>query len=89
MLHGTLENNCSDRVHACNNGNIKWEANINMILDRGITHLQSRLTTKKYIKMAKTTSATASRDIKGLLELGCIKQAEGTAGRNVWYLVLV
>jgi len=60
-----------------------------MILDRGVTHVQSRLTTKKYMKMAQTTSATASRDIKGLLEMGCIEQIERTSGRSVGYLVLV
>ena len=59
-----------------------------MILDRGVNHPQSGLTTKKYIKIAGTTSATASRDIKGLLELGCIEQVEGTGGRSVRYLVL-
>jgi len=62
---------------------------LNMILDRGVTHVQSRLTTKKYMKMAQTTSATASRDIKGLLEMGCIEQIEGTSGRSVGYLVLL
>jgi len=41
------------------------------------------------MKMAQTTSATASRDIKGLLEMGCIEQIEGTSGRSVGYLVLV
>ena len=61
---------------------------LNMILDRGVKHPQSGLTTKKYMKMAGTTSATASRDIKGLLELGCIEKVEGTAGRNIRYLVL-
>ncbi len=62
---------------------------LNTILDRGITHPQSGLTTKKYMKIAQTTSATASRDIKGLLTLRCIEQVEGTSGRNVRYLVLV
>jgi Fic family protein len=62
---------------------------LNSILDRGVEHTQSRLTTKKYMKIAQTTSATASRDIKGLLEFGCIKQIEGTSGRSVGYVVLV
>ncbi|MCH9741348.1 MAG: hypothetical protein K0U38_11010 [Epsilonproteobacteria bacterium] len=62
---------------------------LNMILDRGVNHPQSGLTTKKYMKMAQTTSATASRDIKGLLSFGCIEQVEGTGGRSVRYLVLV
>jgi len=62
---------------------------LNSILDRGVEHIQSGLTTKKYMKIAQTTSATASRDIKGLLELGCIEQVEGTSGRSVRYVVLV
>ena len=62
---------------------------LNIILDNGIMHPQSKLTTKKYMKLAKTTSATASRDIKKLLELGCIEQVEGTRGRNTAYKVIV
>jgi len=62
---------------------------LNIILDNGIMHPQSKLTTKKYMKLAKTTSATASRDIKKLLELGCIEQIEGTRGRNTAYKVIV
>jgi len=41
------------------------------------------------MKIARTTSATASRDIKGLLTLGCIEQVEGTSGRNVRYVVIL
>jgi len=62
---------------------------LNSILDRGVEHTQSGLTTKKYMKISHTTSATASRDIKSLLEIGCIKQVEGTSGRSVRYMVLV
>lgn len=62
---------------------------LNIILDRGIMHPQSKLTTKKYMKLAGTTSATASRDIKKLLELGCIEQIEGTSGRNTAYRVII
>ncbi len=62
---------------------------LNSVLDRGVNHPQSGLTTKKYMKMAGTTSATASRDIKGLLELGCIEQVKGTAGRNIQYRCII
>jgi len=62
---------------------------LNTILDRGVNHPQSGLTTKKYMKIVKTTSATASRDIKGLLLMGCIEQVEGSSGRSVRYVVLV
>jgi len=61
---------------------------LNTILDIGVNHPQSGLTSKKYMKIAQTTSTTASRDIKGLLSLGRIEQVEGTGGRSVRYLVL-
>ena len=62
---------------------------LNAILDKGIKNFEGGLSTKKYIKIANTTSATASRDIKGLVLLGCIKQIAGTSGRNVRYEVLL
>ncbi len=43
------------------------------------------ITTKKYSKLTKTSPATAFRDIKELLELGCIKQVVGSRGRSVRY----
>lgn len=75
--------------HRASSINERQRKVLNMILDRGVNHIQSGLTSKKYIKMVQTTSATASRDIKGLLELGCIEQVKGTGGRSVRYLVLV
>jgi len=62
---------------------------LNLILDRGIDHEESGLSTKKYMKMAHTTSATASRDMRALVQLGCIKQLEGTSGRNIRYRVIL
>ena len=58
-------------------------------LDKGVKHFEGGLSTKKYIKIANTTSATASRDIKGLVLLGCIGQIAGTSGRNVQYEVFI
>ncbi len=62
---------------------------LNAILDKGIKNFEGGLSTKKYKKIASTTSATASRDIKGLVLLGCIKQIDGASGRNVRYEVLL
>lgn len=56
-----------------------------MILDKGIENLEGGLTTKKYMKMSKTTS----RDMKEMVLLTCIKKVEGTSGRNVRYDVLI
>ncbi len=58
---------------------------LNALLDKEI----ETLSTKRYIKMAQTSSATASRDIKNLLLLGCIKQVEGSSGRSVRYEVVL
>jgi len=62
---------------------------LNMILDKGIENFEGGLTTKKYMKMSKTTSATASRDMKEMVLFACIKKVEGTSGRNVCYDVLI
>ena len=60
---------------------------INKILDMGVDNFKGDLSKKKYIKIADTTSSTASRDIAELLKLGCIKQVDGTSGRNVRYKI--
>ena len=62
---------------------------LNKILDMGVENFEGGLNTKKYISITKVSKATAVRDIKNLVELGCIKQIEGTAGRNVRYKVCV
>lgn len=45
------------------------------------------LSKKKYMKIADTTDNTASRGINGLINIGCIKQIEGTVGRNTNHLI--
>ncbi|CAA6814259.1 MAG: Filamentation induced by cAMP protein Fic [uncultured Sulfurovum sp.] len=62
---------------------------LNSILDKGMENFEGGLSTKKYIKITGTTSATASRDIKSLVKMGCIKQVDGSSGRSVRYEVLV
>ena len=46
------------------------------------------LSTKKYIAITKASKATASRDIKELLDYGCINQVEGSSGRNIRYEIV-
>jgi Fic family protein len=41
------------------------------------------MTAKKYISIAKTTKATATRDLTGLVELGILEQ--NLAGRSTNY----
>ena len=62
---------------------------LNKILDIGSENFDGGLSKKKYIKIADTTPATASRDMADLLEKKCIKKIEGTSGRNVRYKVIV
>ncbi len=60
-----------------------------MMLEKDIKNSENQLTTKKYKKMANTTAPTASRDIKSLLDLGCIAQVLGSSGRNIRYEIVV
>jgi Fic family protein len=60
---------------------------LNKILDLGSKNFEGGLTKKKYIAIAKTSTTTASNDLKQLLEWGCIKQTLGTVGRGTSYFV--
>jgi len=62
---------------------------LNFILDIGIENFKGNLSKKKYMSISSSSSTTASRDITELLEIGCIKQIEGTAGRNVSYEIII
>ena len=60
---------------------------LNKIFDVGIDNFEGGLNTKKYMAITKISKATATRDISELIEFECIKQIDGTAGRNVRYTV--
>lgn len=60
---------------------------LNKIFDVGIDNVEGGLNTKKYISLTKVSKATATRDLSLLVEYGCIKQIEETAGRNVRYII--
>jgi Fic family protein len=55
----------------------------------GNENFEGGLNTKKYISLTKVSKATAIRDITSLIEYGCIKQIDGTAGRNIRYEINV
>ena len=55
----------------------------------GNENFEGGLNTKKYIALTKVSKATAIRDITSLIEYGCIKQIDGTQGRNIRYEVNV
>ena len=61
---------------------------INKILDMGKENFIGGLNKRKYQAIAKATSTTASRDIKELIEKGCIKKIDGSVGRNTSYEIL-
>ena len=61
---------------------------LNKLLNKGSENFEGGLSTKKYAKMVSTSSATAKRDISTLVNYGLIKQVEGSAGRNVRYLIV-
>ena len=62
---------------------------LNKIFDIGIYNFEGGLNTKKYIALTKVSKATAIRDISELLKFECIKQIEGSAGRNVRYIISI
>jgi len=70
------------RKYALNERQIKV---INKILDIGSDNFKGGISTKKYISLTKVSKATAVRDISQLVELGCIKQIDGSSGRNIRY----
>lgn len=61
---------------------------LNKILDMGSENFQGALSKKKYMTIADTASTTASRDITQLIDIGCIRQVEGTNGRNIRYEIV-
>jgi len=60
---------------------------LNKLLDVGYGNFKGGMNTRKYATMTKTSKPTASREIKDLVEKGCLIQIEGTAGRSVSYSI--
>ena len=60
---------------------------LNKLLDIGSENFKGDLTKAKYVKIANTAEANASRDIADLLNKGCIKKIEGTTGRGTKYTI--
>ena len=56
---------------------------INKMLDAGKDGFEGGMTAKKYISIAKTTKASATRDLTELVELGILTQ--NLAGRSTNY----
>ena len=75
--------------HRESNLNARQTKVINKILDKGRENFKGGLSRKKYMIIADTTSATASRDIADLLEKKCINQVKDTQGRNIRYEICI
>lgn len=76
-------------IHKDKNLNTRQIKVLNFILDIGVDQFKGNLSKKKYMSISDTTSTTASRDLSELLRYGCIKQIEGTKGRNVSYEIII
>ena len=63
------------------------------VLDRllvvGEGDFEGGINTRKYASLTKVSKNTAYRELKGLVEKGCLRQIEGTAGRSVRYEVAI
>ncbi|MBL4661889.1 MAG: Fic family protein [Alcanivoracaceae bacterium] len=55
------------------------------LLNTGKGKFTGGINTRKYASLAKTSKPTASRELRDLVEKGCLQQRTGTAGRNVSY----
>jgi Fic family protein len=70
--------------HAQTELNKRQKKVINRMLDAGPGNFIGGLTTRKYVNIAKTSRATAFREISGLLDKKILHQLSGK-GRSVHY----
>jgi len=75
--------------HRDSNLNARQTKVLNKVLDKGIDNYEGGLNNRKYVAIAKTSTATATRDLKDLLGKGCVKLKEGTTGKSSSYIVVV
>lgn len=60
---------------------------LNRLLDVGYGNFEGGVNTRKYASLTKVSKPTAARELKDLVEKGCLIQKEGSAGRSVAYEV--
>lgn len=58
---------------------------LNKMLDIGAGKFEGGINTRKYASLANTSKPTATRELKDLVDKGCLVQIDGTAGRNISY----
>ena len=73
------------QAHSQTSMNERQRKIINRLLDVGKGEFKGGLTTKKYVSLAKTSRATAFREIADLVEKNVLVQDPESKGRNVKY----
>ncbi len=58
---------------------------LNRLLDIGYGNFEGGINTRKYASLTKVSKPTATRELKDLVEKGCLVQKVGTSGRSVAY----
>lgn len=58
---------------------------LNRLLDVGYGNFEGGINTRKYASLTKVSKPTAARELKDLVEKGCLVQRVGTSGRSVAY----
>jgi len=74
-------------VHRDKKINARQTKVLNKILDKGAENFEGGLSKQKYVAIAKTSTSTASNDIKQLIKWGCITQVPETTGRGTRYTI--
>ncbi len=61
---------------------------LNKVLDIGMENFEGGITKRKYIAITKSSPRTAVRDLKELVDLGCIRVDPETKGKNTRYEII-
>lgn len=62
---------------------------LNKVLDVGIENFEGGITKRKYIAITKSSPRTAVRDLKELVDFGCIRVDPETKGKNTRYEIII
>ena len=74
----------------CNTGlNAREIKMLNKVLDVGMENFEGGITKRKYIAITKSSPRTAVRDLKELVDFGCIRVDPETKGKNTRYEIMI
>lgn len=62
---------------------------LNKVLDTGMENFEGGITKRKYIAITNSSPRTAVRDLKELVDLGCIRVDPQTKGKNTRYEIII